>query len=406
MDHLLLKEGGTLNIAILEELAPCLPPPPEDPPPATPESDVAAKNLSDTLVMKHSIHIAQQQDTHQGMGAICSGHAPRVVDDNAHEHVPAVPQSTPWESMGGAQFEPMLQSGAMRLLDSCWLVEQASHQRILRCRQDLPEEAFVPVDVLKRMCTPVTFLPIIAISYPWLTPSHPDPLGEHLQLVARVLSALAKSASSVWGVFWDFGSLHQHREGLPRTEAENECFKQGLGALGMLYSHPWAWVFRLTALPPGYPERYELPEGANRSSYSERGWTFVEASWAQLSKSRYNSLDLGRLTDETTEWPDIREQCTAGLARRPPLSPWRFGVLLETKKFTNGKDDKPLVLGLYRESFARLMGSCEHLAYASLGWGDREVEVLADVIGTGVLRSLKELRSLIQQDRRHWCEDA
>ena len=77
------------------------------------------------------------------------------------------------------------------------------------------------------------------------------------------------------------------------------------------------------------------------------------------------------------------------------------------KTFTNGKDDKPLVLGLYRESFGRLvMGSCEHLAYSSLGWGNREVEVLADVIGTGVLRSLKELRSLIQQDRRHWCEDA
>ena len=315
--------------------------------------------------------------------------------------------------MGGARFEPIIRKGALRLLDAQWLIEYAEAGGILSCRQDLPDEAFVTLDALQAACTPVSFLPIIAISYPWLTPSHPDPQGEHLQLVARVLATLFRGTSRLqqrarragrWGVFWDFGSLHQHREGVPRTPEETALFQEGLSTLGTIYSHPWTWVFRLTALPPGFPDKYELSAGANVATYNERGWTFVESCWAQLSKSRYNSLDLGRVSGELYDtlalgapskqkplWSTVREVCTTGLARQPPITPERFEEELLTRRFTNGKEDRPLVVRLYRESFAAIMGTCDHLNFECLGWGDREAQSIAELIRSGALCNLEEL---------------
>ena len=57
------------------------------------------------------------------------------------------------------------------------------------------------------------------------------------------------------GVFWDYGSLHQHPDpanGVMRTEEQNALFKQGLGCLGTLYSHPETTVLRLTSFPDGH----------------------------------------------------------------------------------------------------------------------------------------------------------
>ena len=84
--------------------------------------------------------------------------------------------------------------------------------------------------------------PVGAISHPWLTKDHPDPRGANLRRVARALKALLSDPDLTrLGVFWDFGSLHQHPDppnGVLRTEEQNALFKQGLGCLGTLYSHP------------------------------------------------------------------------------------------------------------------------------------------------------------------------
>ena len=147
-----------------------------------------------------------------------------------------------------------------------------------------------------------------------------------------------------YGVFWDFMSLHQHE----RTAAQTELFKQGLGSLGMLYSHPHTYVFRLTSFPAGYPEGYNLPSGANVAAYPDRGcaastypapapqalcarplvrtprpsrrWCFTESGWATMTKSSTKSLDLGRLKGTEADWGDVLRSC-AVVGRPPPLLP-------------------------------------------------------------------------------------
>ena len=129
-----------------------------------------------------------------------------------------------------------------------------------------------------------------------MTKDHPDPRGANLSRVARALKALLSNLHGITrlGVFWDFGSLHQHPDpanGVERTEEQNALFKQGLGCLGTLYSHPHTFVLRLTSFPDGHKAE-DQAEGTNVAKYFDRGWCFTEASWASLTKAGYLFLDL------------------------------------------------------------------------------------------------------------------
>lgn len=72
-----------------------------------------------------------------------------------------------------------------------------------------------------------------------------------------------------------FCSLHQRGPtGEERTEAEAALFRRALGGLSHFYSHPYTTVFRLTALPQGYPDGFIFPPGStpNTADYIDRGW--------------------------------------------------------------------------------------------------------------------------------------
>ena len=92
----------------------------------------------------------------------------------------------------------------VRLLRLSWLLEQARGRAVLKRRQELPEEAFLseaevralPRGHVGRECETCGCgstdnfradkpLRIIAISYGWLTPEHPDPYGEQLARFAE-----------------------------------------------------------------------------------------------------------------------------------------------------------------------------------------------------------------------------
>ena len=91
----------------------------------------------------------------------------------------------------------------VRLLRLSWLLKQARRGAVLPRRQELPEEAFLSeaeVRALPRGHMGMPFetcgcmtddqradkpLRIIAISYGWLTPKHPDPDGEQLRRFAQ-----------------------------------------------------------------------------------------------------------------------------------------------------------------------------------------------------------------------------
>ena len=57
-------------------------------------------------------------------------------------------------------------------------------------RQDLPKEAFIDLDTLKRMKHVSGRLSIISISHPWQQPDHPDPKEVNLQLLAKVMKRM------------------------------------------------------------------------------------------------------------------------------------------------------------------------------------------------------------------------
>ena len=156
------------------------------------------------------------------------------------------------------------------------------------------------------------------------------------------------------GVFWDFGSLHQHPDpvnGVMRTEEQNALFKQGLGCLGTLYSHPHTFVLRLTSFPDGHKAE-DQAEGTNVAKYFDRGWCATENAWASLPKRRELSLDLGLMRDgEEYNYSSLTKGCIQSGGRRPPLLPSAFAAELEMKSFTSGCTRTPS-----RSSLARRPG--------------------------------------------------
>ena len=302
-----------------------------------------------------------------------------------------------WREYGGGALEPVLASGAVALLDAQWIITHAEAGGVLTHRQALPKEAFLSLGDLIEASS--NGLPILQLSCPWLTKGHPDPNGENLRRVAKALKALTRQSfvrdGVRLGVFWDYGSLHQHPDpanGVVRTEEQNALFKQGLACLGMFYSHNGTTVLRLTKFPEGY-KKEDQPEDANVSDYCDRGWCFTESAMASLTKDFRKSLDLGRMCDDK-EYKysfELIEDCTKGGGRRPPLLPSAFAAELETKSFTNGKDDKPLVKRLYEAAFQEQFGKATELRYNFLGWGDAEVTQLAEVLASGAAPRLEKL---------------
>ncbi|EOD26944.1 hypothetical protein EMIHUDRAFT_114838 [Emiliania huxleyi CCMP1516] len=299
-----------------------------------------------------------------------------------------------WREKGGGDLEPVLASGAVALLDAQWIIRHAEAGGVLSHRQALPKEAFLSFADLVE-ATDEYDLAVAALSYPWLTKDHPDPRGANLARVARALKALLSHPGITrLGVFWDFGSLHQHPDppnGVLRTEEQNALFKQGLGCLGTLYSHQHTRVLRLTSFPDGHKAE-EQAEGTNVAKYFDRGWCYTEACWAGLTKDYDLSLDLGKMRAGVEyDWDSLIGDCIQDGGRRPPLLPSAFAAELEKKSFTNGKDDKPLVKQLYEAAFKEQFGKATKLIYIGLGWGDAEAAQLAEVLASGAAPRLEKL---------------
>ncbi|EOD38905.1 hypothetical protein EMIHUDRAFT_224042 [Emiliania huxleyi CCMP1516] len=302
-----------------------------------------------------------------------------------------------WRKLGGGDLERVLASGAVAVLDAQWLISHAEAGGVLSHRQALPKEAFLSfADLVEATNKYAGWLPVGALSYPWLTKDHPDPRGANLSRVARALKALLSRPNLTprLGVFWDFGSLHQHPDpanGDMRTEEQNALFKQGLGCLGTLYSHQNTFVLRLTSFPDGHKAE-DQAEGTNVAKYFDRGWCATENAWASLTKVGALSLDLGKMrAGKEYDFDSLTLDCTQEGGRCPPLLASAFAAELEKKSFTNGKDDKPLVKRLYEVAFKEQFGKATELVYDSLGWGDAEAAQLAAVLASGAAPRLEIL---------------
>ena len=213
-------------------------------------------------------------------------------------------------------------------------------------RQDLPEDAFVPIEILRRLRNGSSnSLRIVVVSHAWLTPWHPDPRGDNLRLLATALKLMvedkydhddeAPDELRTYAVMIDFCSAHQKgNAGEQRDALEDALFNKALSGMGEWYSHQETTVVKLTKLPEGYPNGFDFPEGmvANTADYDGRGWCFEEASVAGLVKSSGKVLDLGRY-NSASNLEELKRECKAG--RSPPLTPSEFNKRLETKSFTS-----------------------------------------------------------------------
>ncbi|CAK0840098.1 unnamed protein product [Prorocentrum cordatum] len=152
----------------------------------------------------------------------------------------------------------------------------------------------------------------------------------------------------------------------------------------------------LTRFPDEYDDAANHTRSGNTEQYFNRGWCFCESSGAMLTKSCLSLVDLGRSTRAETcyfcDWGCARSlvtTCAAG--RRAPVLPNAFNMQLQSKGFTNGKDDWPRVAELYRLAFAQRFEATEKLNYEGLQWGDEEAQQLAAVLASGAAPRLREL---------------
>ena len=113
-----------------------------------------------------------------------------------------------------------------------------------------------------------------------------------------------------------------------------------------------------------------------------------DKGWLPLARPRPDARRQGVRLPQ----PSLIGDCTQDGGRRPPLLPSAFAAELESKSFTNGKDDKPLVKRLYEAAFKERFGKATVLDYGMLGWGDADAAQLAEVLASGAAPRLERLQ--------------
>ena len=128
----------------------------------------------------------------------------------------------------------VLEKEDIRLLRVEWLLAQPKGYKIQR-RQDLEkleraDQGLSPLLTGKEAAALVRngAREVGALSYGWLLPWDPDPTGERMVLLRRVL----KERPYIKALFWDQATLYQ----LPRSQVEEEAFSRALRVMMDLYA--------------------------------------------------------------------------------------------------------------------------------------------------------------------------
>ena len=313
-----------------------------------------------------------------------------------------------WRMMGGEELEPFLRYDPelggipVRLVDSKFLHMTANHGMRMIRRQDLPEEAFIDLETLRKAPKNVR---IVCLSHPWLQPDHPDPKGVNLRRLVGMLLDYTRTHDSFvgeycTGVMIDYCSCMQRgANNEERTPTEAALFKAGLTSLTVWYSHQMTSTFKLTLMPDRYPVGYSFPAGIspNTAAYADRGWCFFEASVSAWVRDSMGVFDLGAMSIVPTMESDLEgvargrllKDCIAG--RPPPIGPSDFRRILETKSFTSKKADVELVGGLYAKAFEERMARVRNLHYSECEWGDDDIMQLCTMLESCRLLRLASL---------------
>jgi len=255
-------------------------------------------------------------------------------------------------------------------------------------------------------------LKILSISHGWLTPQHPDPFGQQLAKFAAqvwkerrmvkdlrdacmypvacgmchgcccfVVPCLGQQCghtarqlpSGEFGVFYDYGSLHQKDEHGERTPAEREAFSTALETMGVWYGHRLTTTFISAELPDGWPRRPEDAPFFPLGWLKGKGWPTFERAVSNMVK-RASDNTFRRIVDPLAHTVGFYQY------REAPAHPRTFAARLGRVIFTNGKQDCELVAGLYADTLAGAFGHAKLLEYKFAMWTDEEAQDLASAL--------------------------
>jgi hypothetical protein len=232
-----------------------------------------------------------------------------------------------------APLKRRLRDGSIRLLKCSWLMDEQNLKQhlgvveghdsdgnehggasfVIKRRQDLPEEAFVEPDEAALLLSRGD-RSILALSYGWLTRTHPDPHGTTLATLLRYMHEATPSVAGC-ALFWDFASLPQADETGYRTKEEQAMLRKALEVMSSSYgSIKGTAVLQIKDAHEAIPADGGISGAAyNTTPYEARGWCImeaaasatVEAQLAVASRERRLPGDLRKAMDSRPKTTDI-----------------------------------------------------------------------------------------------------
>jgi len=265
----------------------------------------------------------------------------------------------------------VLEKGLVRLVKKTYLEALARDKKPLPRHQEIPESEFAStteaIDALERG-------KIIAISYGWLSPGHPDPDGFYLKFFSErsdvtPFGRRAEKYEEAWGqeycpaflFFWDWASLPQE----PRNEEEKRNFKEALYNMHFIYGHAKIKVWILDCVPE---------DAENNLSLDLRGWPLFEK---QVANSKPTPMWRGWINGAIRVIIQYIHKYRAD--SWAPLTPADFSREITHRKFS-GTGDQGKVCHLYKDFWNGHLCHMEEFHGSSGNWDNTRVAMLICVI--------------------------
>lgn len=325
--------------------------------------------------------------------------------------------SSSWSGSGGPAMEALLENTT--LIDANYYAALIQAKGVLPRWQDIPECAKIgPENAWRLRCWNVPLsLPVVCLTYCWLSKEHPDPVGEQMTAVFPVFKAMLDYTKqehgehATIGILQDYASYPQ----VPRTDEENQRFKRGLKTeLNLWYTHPFTHVLMINT------PASERPEHTNRRPYEKRGWCYVEKGLSSIVKDKHCMWDFSKYqgcpySDVSSDFFSMKLQMES---QRPPMvSPDRVSEEMRAKvesgalAFTSNADME-FVIHLYERGFRLAFDSyvCTSgrtfIEQKLLGWGDEEARLIAEALRYVQAKCTPEETLIIDLRGNDWGTDS
>jgi len=299
-----------------------------------------------------------------------------------------------WKSYGGHVIEEMLEHTP--LIKAQYLISLAKNGGIMPRRQEIPLSALITKKNMWRLRYNGMYrLPVLAMSYPWVDPFHPDRAGNLLQQILPILETLLETAQDenetrsgiagrgnayqTVGIFLDYACLPQAE----RIYEDEASFQVSLDKLWKWYAHPMTTVIMCTH------ELNHIPLPTNPKPYDARGWCICEKILASIAKGNNLLWDIRNYRPGMT-YEDMWEEMRKGGIREPFRSPDRLDVEIRNSIekgtiFFSYNADIDVVLKLYQNAFVTTFGNikalvpcCDGFFFKDYGWKDEDVPILLE----------------------------